>query len=412
MEGGTTRCWRGWRWSGRYGGCNVGAAGGARVPFATRVGGEPPVDGRSDASGTKRRGTGARRIEARKPPRRWGWGRGLGISGLVAAGVSGCVAHRVASTRPRGGPQGGDDGCGTDPRTAADMGRFAPGAAPIRCEPWDIGTGVRGYVWEAPRPRAALLLQHGYGEYAQRYVTHYNRLVPHLLAAGVSVCAFDLWGHGRSPGRRAVTDVGRAVDDHLAARRTLRPQPLPPPLFVLGHSLGGLVTAASVARDQRGLSGVILSSAFLKSPAGVGPATRLLANVLAAVGPTLPAPQQPAPITALTRIPEERESFATDPLVHHGRLPILLAATGLTLIEENRSRYPAWTVPTLVLHGTDDLTTDPEGSRALFGAIASDDKTIHLVEGGRHELLNDTERDDTLRTLLAWLERRLPPERG
>lgn len=390
----------------------MGAAGGARVLSATGVGGEPPLGERSVASGTKRRGTGVRRIGARKPPRkrgRWLW---LRVSGLVAAGVSGCVAHRVASTRPRGGPQGDDDGCRTDPRTAADMSRFAPGAAPIRCEPWEIGTGVRGFVWEAPVPRAALLLQHGYGEYAQRYVGHYNRLVPHLLAAGVSVYAFDLWGHGRSPGRRAVTDVGRAVDDHLAARRRLRAQPLPLPVFVLGHSLGGLVTASSVARDQRGLAGVILSSAFLKSPSGVGAATRLLANVLAAVGPTLPAPQQPAPITALTRIPEEREAFADDPLVHHGRLPILLAATGLNLIEDNRNRYPDWIVPTLVLHGTDDLTTDPEGSRALFGAIASRDKTIHLVEGGRHELLNDTERDETLRTLLAWLERRLPPERG
>ena len=41
---------------------------------------------------------------------------------------------------------------------------------------WDIGTGVKGYVWQADHPRAVLLLQHGYGEYAQRYAQQYLHL--------------------------------------------------------------------------------------------------------------------------------------------------------------------------------------------------------------------------------------------
>ncbi|MDP9365786.1 MAG: lysophospholipase [Chloroflexota bacterium] len=328
----------------------------------------------------------------------------------MAAGASGWVVYKVTTTRRTGTPMAADTGCRTDPNTMADMSRFDPGAAPIRCEPWDIGTDVTGFVWRAPNPRAVLLLQHGYGEYAQRYVRHYNRLVPHLLHAGVSVYAFDLWGHGRSPGRRAVTDVGRAVEDHLAARRKLREQPLP--VFLLGHSLGGLVTTASVARDGSGLRGVILSSAFLRRESKGGAFTRVLANVLAAVGPTLPAPVRPTPLSALSRIPEGLESVANDPLMHHGRLPILLAATSLNLIEDNQKRYRDWTAPTLVLHGTVDLSTDPEGSSMLYEAIASRDKTLHLVEGGRHELLNDTERDETLQVLLTWLEDRLPPRRA
>jgi alpha-beta hydrolase superfamily lysophospholipase len=45
----------------------------------------------------------------------------------------------------------------------------------------------------------------------------------------------------------------------------------------------------------------------------------------------------------------------------------------------------------------------------LFDSVASEDKTLHLVEGGYHELLNDAERDESLKALLTWLERRLPP---
>lgn len=282
--------------------------------------------------------------------------------------------------------------------------RLAPGAPTIRCQPWDIGRGVAGYAWHAPEPRAALLLQHGFGEYAERFVERYSQLIPHLLDAGMSVYAFDMRGHGRSPGRRAVTDLGRAVDDHLAARRELREHRLP--VFAFGHSLGGLVTAASVARDQSGLSGVLLSSPFLSKEAPTW--KRVLVRVLAAVSPTLLAPEAPLELSGLSRIPEELKRVENDPLIYRGRAPMLLAATALKLLADNPRFYPEWRVPTLVLHGTADTYTDPEGSREFFKAITSEDKTLHIVEGGYHELLNDTEQDQTLRAILTWLERRLP----
>src|SRR5690606_26355767 len=100
---------------------------------------------------------------------------------------------------------------------------------------------------------------------AERYVARYHALVPQLLRIGIDVYAFDLRGHGRSPGERAIIDVREAVHDHLAARRALHAQSLP--VFLFGHSLGGLVTAASVARDPSGVRGVVLSSPFLVADA-------------------------------------------------------------------------------------------------------------------------------------------------
>src|SRR5262249_27697211 len=150
-------------------------------------------------------------------------------------------------------------------------------------------------------------------EYAQRYVHQYHQLIPHLLHLDVSVYAFDLWGHGHSPGTRGLADVGQAVQDHLAARRTLRRQSLP--VFALGHSLGGLVTAASVARDQHGLRGVVLSSPALRWASSA--ATRRVATLLAAIAPTLPTPAAPADPSGLSHLPEAVEAVATDPLIYH-----------------------------------------------------------------------------------------------
>lgn len=274
----------------------------------------------------------------------------------------------------------------------------------INHQPWDTGTGVAGYVWHAREPRAALLLQHGYGEYAQRFVGQYSQLIPRLLNMGVSVYAFDMRGSGHSPGRRGLTDVARSVEDHLAARRMLRHQALP--LFLFGHSLGGLVTATSVLREQGGVGGVVLSSAALQFEASR--ALLAFAKAAAFVAPAAPAPHKAAGIDLLYRGAERDQLLADDPLFYRGRVPMLVAATAGNIAHDNWQRYPDWKVPVLLFHGTADTWTDPRGSERLFASVAASDKTLHLVEGGYHELLNDAERDETLQVVLTWLGRRLP----
>jgi alpha-beta hydrolase superfamily lysophospholipase len=82
--------------------------------------------------------------------------------------------------------------------------------------------------------------------------------------------------------------------------------------------------------------------------------------------------------------------------------------TALRVAHDSWDLYPSWRLPTLLLHGTADTVTDPAGSRAFYDTIASKDKTLHLVEGGYHELLNDTGRDETLQVLLNWLAHHTP----
>ncbi len=226
------------------------------------------------------------------------------------------------------------------------------------------------------------------------------------MQLGVSVHAFDLRGHGRSPGRRALTDVEQCVDDHLAARARLAEQPLP--VFLLGHSLGGIVTATSVVRDASNVAGVILSSPALLVSANA--LTRLFARLVSAAAPALPVKFLPP--AGLSRIPEQVQAFVADPLIHHGGMPARLAASILFTSRDNWAHYAAWPVPALAFHGTTDSFTELEGSRRFVDAISSADRTLHVVDGGYHELLNDLGAEETLRVVLTWLERRLPAPAG
>jgi acylglycerol lipase len=267
-------------------------------------------------------------------------------------------------------------------------------------EAWDFGRKLSGYVWRAHAARANLLLTHGFAEYAERYVERYHGLIPRLTALGFDVHAFDLRGHGRSAGARGVTDLREAVADHRAARRVLQDKPL----FLFGHSLGGLVTAASVAEDQAGVAGVVLSAPALliKAPAHL----RAVAGV---IGAFAPAARLVPPLDAegLSRIAEEVAAYKADPMVSDARVPARTGSSAIAVSEAAWRRYSLWRAPVLVLHGEQDRATDPDGSKRFIAAIAAADKRLELYPQGRHELLNDLDRETAMQVIIEWLQERL-----
>jgi alpha-beta hydrolase superfamily lysophospholipase len=271
----------------------------------------------------------------------------------------------------------------------------------IDAQNWDFSRGLSGYAWRAPSARANVLLAHGFAEYAERYVAHYHQLVPRLNALGFDVYAFDLRGHGRSPGARGVAGMHGAVADHRAARRALTDKPL----FLFGHSLGGLVTAASVAEDQSGVAGVVLSSPALQLSAP--PHLRAIAGLVAIVAPSARL-VPPLDIDGLSRIPEEVAAYRADPMISDTRVPAKTGATAIAVSEAAWLRFPHWSTPTLILHGEQDRATNPEGSKRFVATIATADKRLVLYPEGRHELLNDLDRDTAMDVILTWLQARAP----
>lgn len=270
-------------------------------------------------------------------------------------------------------------------------------------ERWVFGRERAGFVWKSQTPRAQLLLQHGYGEYAGRYVAGYHQLIPHLTEIGFDVYAFDVEGHGHSPGKRGVANLKVALEDHAAARRQLSAQDKP--LFLFGHSLGGLITAVSVAREDEGVSGVILSAPALQID--LSPPLRLAAKVLSALAPAARA-TPPIPPESLSRIPEEVATYRADPLICRQAPSARLGATALTVSEDGWQRYRDWKTPVLILHGDQDTAASLQGSERFSRMIASEDRHLEIFSGGYHELLNDLERDRARGLMLDWLQKRLP----
>jgi alpha-beta hydrolase superfamily lysophospholipase len=267
---------------------------------------------------------------------------------------------------------------------------------------WNTGTGLAGYFWPADQPRANLLLQHGLGEYAIRYETQYSQLVPKLQRLGFNVYAIDLPGHGNSAGPRAVVDLNRAVDQHLAARRLI---PTDVPLVLFGHSLGGLLTAGSVVTDPDGIAAAVIASSALQGK--VNAVQRKLAGLLVKLNPTGRAPVKIGDARTLTRDQDLVQIILHDPMMFHGQPRVLSAATVIDvsdLVWQNASNF---TVPTLIMHGTADLSTPYQQSQRLYEAIPASDKTLKIYPDATHELLNDIIHEQVERDLFDWLETQL-----
>ena len=267
---------------------------------------------------------------------------------------------------------------------------------------WDIGTGVAGFVWDSENPKANLLLQHGLGEYSERYVWQYNQLIPKLVAKGFNVYAIDLPGHGESIGERGLVDLNDALMHHLAARTAIEGD-LPTVLF--GHSLGGLVTAASLVANPTGVIAAVLSSSAMQSPSKAW--ERILSKVVTAINPSGDMPLPRPGEEALTRDLELLKLIAADDRMYHGKARNLVAKTVLELSDFVWSKIDSWQTPTLIIHGDKDLSTNHLQSIALMEAIPAGDKTLKIYQGGFHELLNDLEKDKVEGDLFEWLAKRV-----
>jgi alpha-beta hydrolase superfamily lysophospholipase len=271
-----------------------------------------------------------------------------------------------------------------------------------KAKSWDIGTGVAGFVWDSQTPKVNLLLQHGLGEYSERYVWQYNQLIPKLVAKGFNVYAIDLPGHGESIGERGLVDLNDALMHHLVARTAIEGD-LPTVLF--GHSLGGLVTAASLVANPTGVAAAVLSSSAMQSPSKAW--ERILSKVVTAINPSGDMPLPRPGEEALTRDLELLKLIAADDRMYHGKARNLVAKTVLELSDFVWSKIDSWQTPTLIIHGDKDLSTNHLQSIALMDAIPAKDKTLKIYPGGFHELLNDLEKDKVEVDVFDWLAARV-----
>lgn len=264
------------------------------------------------------------------------------------------------------------------------------------------GVGIHLRIWEpAPPPRAALVICHGLNAHGGYYIPTAER----FAGAGFAVAALDLRGRGKSEGERFfVQDIAEYVADVAAVVALVKERHPGAPVFLLGHSAGGVVSCAYALDNPGALAGLICESFAFRVPA---PGFALAAIKL--LGGVLPRLKVLKLKNAdFSRDPAAVAAMDADPLIAGEAQP---AATVAALVREDErleDGFSTMTLPVLILHGTADKATLPAGSRLFHETAGSADKTLRLYEGHYHDLLADVGRDEVLADMLAWVEARAP----
>ena len=242
--------------------------------------------------------------------------------------------------------------------------------------------------------RGLVVLAHGYAEHAGRYAD----VAEHLNAAGFAVVAPDHAGHGLSDGTPGeVEDVEVLVDDLAAVAAAARAALPDRPVVLLGHSMGGVVTTRALQRDVLPVDAWILSGPVIAGNPGIFALLDLD-----------PIPEVPLDPAMLSRDPAVGEAYAADPLVYHGPFlrPTLRSLSGV--VPTIADAGPIGDVPTLYLHGEEDPLAPYGLTRPVVEALGLTDLEHRSYPGAMHEILNETNRDEVLADIDAFLDRVVP----
>jgi len=259
---------------------------------------------------------------------------------------------------------------------------------------------VRRSFVPAGAVRGAVAIHHGFGEHGGLVAEAGEA----LAAAGFLAAVHDARGHGRTPGPRGHVRAWAELRDDLGAQvARLREEAPGKPLFLLGDSLGGLVVLDFALRRPEGLAGVVAVGPAVGAT-GVPAWTMALGRLLSRVWPAFGLDAR-LDLTNLSRDPARARAIVEDPLYHTrgtARLSTEFEATKRELI----ARVGELRVPVLVMQGTADRIVSPADTRSFFERIEVADRELKVYEGAVHNLLHDTNREEVVAAIVAWLSSR------
>jgi len=251
-------------------------------------------------------------------------------------------------------------------------------------------------------PRAVLLIVHGLAEHCGRY----GNVVDHFVLLGYAVYGIDHLGHGKSDGTRVYV---KRFDDYTNTLKAyfdkVRGSQPDKPIFLVGHSMGGLIGAVYLLDHQAELAGAVLSGPAVKIPSDVTPATIFVGKILSALIPKFGLLALDA--NGVSRDPAVVQAYVSDSLVHRGKMTARLAAEMLKAMQTITAQAARITLPILIVQGSADWLVNPSGARMLYDAVSSVDKEIKIYDGFYHEVFNEPEHDRVLHDVGTWLQAHL-----
>ncbi|MEK6283146.1 MAG: lysophospholipase [Acidobacteriota bacterium] len=249
-------------------------------------------------------------------------------------------------------------------------------------------------------PDGVVVIVPGFNSHSGQYLWVGEQFVARCLA----VYAMDNRGRGRSDGERFyVEKIEDYVDDVATLVRMAKAENPGLPVFLLGHSAGGVISCTYTLDHQSEIDGLICESfayelpvpdlvlSFLKGLSHITPHT----HVFSLKNKDFSRDQQVV------------ESMNNDPLIMGESQPAQTAAVMINADNRLREEFPNIRLPLLILHGTEDKATKPSGSQHFYEQAGSTDKTLKLYEGHFHDLLNDLDKEVVMADITSWIAARL-----
>ena len=252
------------------------------------------------------------------------------------------------------------------------------------------------------RPKAIILLVHGYAEHAGRY----RYFAEHCVAKGYAVFAIDHWGHGQSDGTPGYVPDFSVFHDGVDQLLVCAKEEFPNlPVMLVGHSMGGLISATYLLSNQSKFLACVLSGPAIKAAEEPSAFLKAVSGFLSRFFPKAGVLELDP--NGVSRDPQVVADYLADPLVYNGKMGARLAAemlNNMTDIQQNAGKI---SLPILLLHGEKDSLADAEGSKYLDAHISSPDKTLIIYPELFHEIFNEPEKDAVLTDMTDWLDRQL-----
>src|SRR6185436_14333489 len=216
------------------------------------------------------------------------------------------------------------------------------------------------------KARGVVVIVPGFNSHTGQYLWVGEQFAAKDLAA----YAIDLRGRGRSEGERFyVEKMEDYTDDVATLVRTAKSENPGLPVFVLGHSAGGVISCVYTLDHQSEIDGLIYES-FARDPLFV-------------------------------------DSMNNDPLIKGESEPTQTASVMIDAARRLNREFPLIKLPVLILHGTEDKATNPSGSEFFYDTAGSTDKTLKLYEGHYHDLLNDVDKELVMADITDWIDARV-----
>ena len=254
-------------------------------------------------------------------------------------------------------------------------------------------------------PRGVVTIVPGFNSHSG----YFAWVADQFTASGVAVYAVDLRGRGKSDGERffveKFTDYLGDVDIMVNLAKT-RDAGLP--VFMMGHSAGGVIASMYTLRNQSTLAGLVCADFAFQVPA-----PDFALAVIKGISHLAPH----AHVLKLHNEDFSRDTKAVqamneDPLIANEVQPTLTVAEMVRADEQLKRDFPRFTLPLLIIHGTKDKVTKPSGSQMFFDNASSADKTLKLYEGYFHNPFDDIGKEAVMADVKAWIDVRLGASRA